>query len=292
MPSSLPADERRHAPGAERGWEESWDFDFVAGDGELAGFVRLALRPHDRVAWYWAYLAGRNRDLVVVRDHEVELPKGQALEIRGTGLWAQVICETPLEHWSMGLEASGVAVDDPTDCWRGEWGQPVPLGLDLEWEATATAAASDEPEGYRQPSAVHGEVLLGSSVLDVDGLGWRGHTWGTTPWMPGWWRMAAHLGDGTALCAASGGPAWTYPAGGGDPVTADAMATSEFGPDGLPASATLTAGGLTLAVAPVAHAPVPVDGVFAGLRLVRALCSFSGDGRAGWGWCEWVSGVG
>ena len=288
VPFPLPSDERRHPPGRDRGWEESWDFDFVTTDGELAGFVRLALRPNERQAWYWAYLAGPGRDLVVVRDHEVELPRDRTLEVRGPGLWAQVTCEVPLDHWSMGLEASGVALDDPTESWRGERGLPVPLGLDLEWEVTAAAAPLAGPDGYGQPSTVHGDVLLGSATLPVDGTGWRSHAWGPSPWSDGWWRATAHLDDGTAVCASSAGPALVYAAGGTQPASVDAGATVELRADGLPASATLAVGSLALSVIPVAHAPVPVDAA-AGVRLVRALCAFSGDGRSGRGWCEWAT---
>ena len=37
----------------------------------------------------------------------------QGLEVRADGLWGELMCETPLEHWSYGLEAFGVALDDP-----------------------------------------------------------------------------------------------------------------------------------------------------------------------------------
>ena len=97
-----PADERPHPPApdpdrSDSDWEESWHFDFVALDGSLGGFVRVTLRPGGPV-WYWAYLAGPRRPVVVVRDHELDPPPGRTLELRGPGLWAQAICETPLDH--------------------------------------------------------------------------------------------------------------------------------------------------------------------------------------------------
>ena len=48
---------------------------------------------------------------VVVRDHEVPLPR-QGLEVRAEGLWCELWCETPLEHWTYGLEAFAVQLDD------------------------------------------------------------------------------------------------------------------------------------------------------------------------------------
>ena len=163
----------------------------------------------------------------------------------------------------------------------------MPLGLDLEWEATASAAPLGEADGYGQPSVVHGEVLLGPVTLEVDGTGWRSHVWGPTQREDGSWRATAHFDDGTVVYASSGGPAWTYPPGGGAPAAVNSEAV-EVSLDGLPASATLTVADVEWSVAPVAWAPVPVDDPPRALRLVRALCSFSGAGR-GWGWCEWVS---
>src|SRR5262249_11314355 len=79
--------------------------DFARSDG-FAGFTRLELREHEGVAWYWTYLVGVPgvEGIIAVRDHEVPLPR-QRLEIRTDGLWAELVCETPGEHWTFGLEA-------------------------------------------------------------------------------------------------------------------------------------------------------------------------------------------
>jgi hypothetical protein len=278
-----PADERRHPPGAEAGWEESWYFDFATADGRLGGFVRMALRPGEGRAWYWGYLARPGRAVVAVRDHDVELPRGGALELRSAGLWAEVTCETPLDHWSMGLEAFGVALDDPTEAWRGERGDRVALGLDMEWEAAGVAEAV--PGGYAQPSSVSGEVLVGSARIEVDGRGWRSHLWGAPgPPRAAWWA-GFHLDDGTAACAWSGGGAWVYPPA-REPVAAPARAGTDLRPDGLVGGVVLEVGDLPLEAQPVAHAVVPFEGSAAADGLVRAMCSLSGAGRSGWGWYE------
>src|SRR5947209_8876138 len=110
-----PDDERRHRPGPGRAWEESWYLDFADADTGLGGYVRLALHPADGVAWFWAGVVGAGPPLVAVRDHEVPLPTGGGLEVRASGLWTELVCETPLDHWSVGLEAFGVALDDPLE---------------------------------------------------------------------------------------------------------------------------------------------------------------------------------
>ncbi|HEX2273562.1 MAG TPA: hypothetical protein VHG90_06800 [Acidimicrobiales bacterium] len=279
-----PADERRHPAEADAGWEESWYFDFVTADGRLGAFVRLALRPGEGRAWYWAYLAGRGRPVVAVRDHEVEPPRGRALEVRSAGLWAELTCETPLDHWSTGLEAFGVALDDPTDAWRGERGDRVALGLDMEWEAGERRAVA-VPDGYAQPATVHGEVLVGRERIEVDGRGWRTHLWGVPgPRLGSWWT-GAHLGDGTAVLAWSSGDAWVCPPA-GEPVSSTARGGPDSRPDGLVRGAGVGVGDLELTLEPVGQAVVPFEGSTAGDGLVRAMCSLSGAGRSGWGWYE------
>ncbi len=153
-----------------------WLLDFVAGDsagGEgtgddqgIAGFVRLELRADEQIAWYWTYLVGVPDvdGIVVVRDHEVLLPR-QGLEIRADGLWAELTCETPREHWTFGLESFGIRLDAPGDALRvgGEIGDRLAVGLDLEWEV----GAGGPPAGI-----VHGEVLVDRARHMIDGVGW------------------------------------------------------------------------------------------------------------------------
>lgn len=285
-------DERRHRPGSEDDWEESWSFDFVSGDGAFGGFVGLALHQSGQRAWYWAYLARPGRPVVVVRDHDVEPPRTRELEVRGDGLWAQVICETPFEHWSAGLEASAVAIDDPVRAWGDERGDPVGLGLDLEWEMQAPACALPQP-GYVQPATVHGEVLVGADRLTLDGIGWYTHAWGAPRWRdPRWWSVGATFDDGTALASRSSGWAstWRSDGAGRGPGAGETTGSLEtqWRHDGLPGSALAVVGDAQMSVQPVAFAPVPLDGAGSLRRvLVRALCSFTRDGQAGWGWAEW-----
>lgn len=266
-----PADERPHRPGADPEWEESWHFDFVAHDGSLGGFVRLVLRPGEGTAWYWAYLVGPRRAVVVVRDHELEPPPGRTLELRGPGLWAQLICETPLDHWSAGLEASGVALEDPAEGLRGERGHPIPLGLDVEWEAVGAPAL--EGTGYSQPAIAHGEVLLGAERMALDGTGWWVHRWGPPLWLDeGWWWAAGSVRDGATVTASG-------------PFRASVGPTLARVGNAPTSSATVAGGGVEITLEPVAWAAVPLP---EGRGLARNLCSWSQEGRRGWGWCEWL----
>lgn len=184
-----PGDERPHRPGPGPHWEESYGFDWIDDDGELGGFVRLGLRPADGAAWWWTYLVGTGHPVVAVRDHEVEIPRLPGLEVRASGLWASLMCETPLEHWSIGMEAFGVGLSDPVVRGGGagdpEWGERVPVGLDLEWEASELAFGRPGARGYDQGGVVHGHVLVGSRRFVVDGIGARYHHWGEMRWWDG-----------------------------------------------------------------------------------------------------------
>jgi hypothetical protein len=255
-----PADERRHPVGAGRDWEESWYLDFVAADGGLAGYVRLALRPGEGTAWFWAGVVGGGPTLVTVRDHEVPLPSGRSLEVRASGLWTELVCETPMDHWSVGLEAFGVALDDPLEAWGQERGDPWALGLDVEWESDGPSLPW--PGGYAQPCMVHGDVLVGAERFALDGSGVRVHLWGPAPRTEGAGWAAGRLDDGTTLA-----------------VTDPHVVRDERG---LLRSVTV-AGGITATA--LAHAPVLLPG--AG-RLARALCRYeTAAGSRGHGWAEW-----
>ena len=128
--------------------------------------------------------------------------------------------------------------------------------------------------GYQQACTVHGEVLVGSERLELDGVGWRTHHWGDREW----WDRPGATDEGPTAWAAGhfddGGPPF---------FTTDLDVVAALW---LVVSASL--GGLGLSAAPAAHAPVAVPGAGGELsRLDRALCRFTApDGRSATGWIE------
>jgi hypothetical protein len=165
--------------------EEAWGFEWGDAGGH-GGFVRLALHRAQRVASYWAYLWRPDAGPVAVRDHEVMLPRGAALEIRAEALWSELVCETPGEHWSIGLEAFGVALDHPDDGLHGEIGERIALGFDFEWETSGDPFVTDlgGVACEEQPGVVHGEVLLGRDRIPLDTVGFFEHSSGAVDQMP------------------------------------------------------------------------------------------------------------
>jgi hypothetical protein len=283
------SEEGRHSPGREPLWGESWYFDFAAPDASIGGYARLGLYPNLGVAWYWAYLVRPGQPLIAVRDHEVGLPRGRELEVRSEGLWSALTCEDPNDHWSIGLEAFAVAMEDPAEAYRGEWGDRVGLGFDLEWEASAPVFPYVGVTRYEQPCVVHGEVLVGDERLSIEGPGQRDHSWGVRDWWAfPWCWTAGRLADGTAFHGVAA-PGFATGYVGAQSVSSVSVDTT-LGDDDLPTSASLAVGDLTLAVAPIAHAPVMLeapDGRKS--RFPRALSQYTADdGRSGVGWTEWL----
>jgi hypothetical protein len=198
-----PRDERPHRPDSP-GPElcDTWSFDFWLPDVALAGIVELTWFPAAGRAVYAACIGGPAQPYVLVATESVpmEVPSG-ALEFRHEEIWAQHVCETPLDHWTVGLEAYGVALDDPYDAFERPWGERTGLGYDVEWEA-AGPAEELAPGSYRQPCVVSGEVLVGHDEHPAAaGWGWRRHRWG--PWVEpatGW--TAFWSSDGSAPLSA------------------------------------------------------------------------------------------
>jgi hypothetical protein len=263
-----PSDEHRRPAGPEPWWADAWEIDFAADptdedSGGVGGFVRLALLPAQGVAWWWTGLLTPR--LVAVRDHEVPLPRS-GLEVRADGLWGELVCETPLEHWSVGLEAFGIAYDDPADAWGDEWGERLPVGLDLEWEAIAEpgdlAPAGPPPPGgvaYCQPGRVNGEILVGPDRIPLRGTGFRSRASGVLDWWSGrpHRRLAWVTGDRGAVAVEGRDGASPFPGAGDERTTVLGEAPLLVTAPGRPA-----------------------------VRLARALCRVDGpDGGIGWAEC-------
>lgn len=296
--SAAPADEGGHEPSGDALWSESFYLDFVDPGVGVAGYVRLGLCAGLGRAWYWACVVGPDRPLITVIDHDVALPAGRSLEIRTEGLWADYTVETPLDHVSVGLEAFAVGVDDPTEVYGDLRGDRVPLGLDLEWETDGGTYAYPGVTRYEVPCRVHGQVLVGSETIEVDGFGQRDHSWGVRDWWSmAWSWTAGRLDDGTRFHGTSvdldGTPIYGtgYVQAPGEALigTAQVRRREDLGPAGLPRAASWQVGDLELAVEPVAFAPVLLTGTDGRTsRFPRAWTRFTaGDGRTGHGWTEW-----
>ena len=295
--SPAAADERAHSPGPESWWCETWHLDVATTDG-IGVAVRLACAPALGVAWWWTHvLLPDQPGPIVVRDHEVGLPR-QGLEVRADGLWGELFCESPFDHWTYGLEAFGVRLDDAADSLHGEIGERMPVGLDLEWEADATSsrphehAPSDSSGGYEQFGVVHGEVLIDRARLEIDAVGLRSHTWGPLrvdrPAYSAW----AHSGElSFSFTGSEGSDVDGYLVRPGARAAAITALRRETGrrPDGLPVIARYVIDDdLEIDAEVLGLSVVPLRGP-GGERatLARGLCAYRGTGRE-IGWSSWL----
>jgi hypothetical protein len=130
-----------------------WSLQF-ADDQGIRGSLSLTV---DATASFDAQVVVPGVGVIVVRDDELAPPKrDDLLVVRGEGLWAELLCETPGEHWSFGLEAFGVRFDDEAEAATSDRGERVAVGFDLEWET---------------PDRVVGEILVGRAKYDLDARG-------------------------------------------------------------------------------------------------------------------------
>jgi hypothetical protein len=187
---------------ADEGRREAWWFDAVAAAGSLAVAVCVGRRPSVGRGWYWAVVAGAGRKTVWVMDPDLALPaSGPALELRAPGLWADHNPSAPGGHWSVAAEAFGVALDDPWDAWDRAFGDPTPVGLDLEWDPVTPPLVLDGDLGGPAGSwavgcEVHGEVLVGDERFELTCTGSRGRWWGSAGgWSAQGWSQQRVVGE-------------------------------------------------------------------------------------------------
>ncbi len=136
----------------------------------------VAKHPGRRTASFVAAYLRPNVQPIVISELDVPLP-AERWEIRASGLWADHICETPLDHWSYGLEAFALAIDRPDELLGSGLGDRVPLGWELEFEASKPAGWLGT-DCYQQLGRVHGIVLTNGARDPVEGVALRTHWWG------------------------------------------------------------------------------------------------------------------
>src|SRR5690349_9989718 len=280
----------------------TWRFAAAHPDG-TGVLIRLALPPGGGRAWYWAYLFVPEVGLVVVRDHEVPAPRPGApdLEILADSLWAELVCETPGEHWGLGLEAFGVVLDDPWDALQGELGTRVAVGFDLEWEHLAPELRDGDVREH-QFGRVHGELLVGRERFAFDAVGARERTATARPAPAAGHHASFAFGDSLAAAIAVAPAGDGAQAGSGyvwrpgEPLHVTDRVTVEARPGGratepaVPGPVRYVVDGLLEVEAETAaFAVVPLPAGHAVEALLRAVVGADAGAAPGAGLAEWVS---
>jgi hypothetical protein len=141
--------------------------------GVVSGYRRFARGR----SWYWAAVARPGHPLLHVADWSVP-PRPDPLLVKGDGLWAEHVCDAPLEQWTVANETYAAALDDPAEALGRAYGAPTALACDLEWYATGPATPLRD--GYEQPGVVHATIeLAGEPALRLaEAPAHRWHRWG------------------------------------------------------------------------------------------------------------------
>ena len=129
-------------------------------------------------AWYWSAVARRGEPLLHVTEWEVPA-RSDPLLVKAHNLWAEHMCDVPMEQWTVANETYAAALDDPDDALGRAYGQPAPVAVDLEWYATAPPRPI--ADGFVQDGVVHAVVELAGGPLhlsEVPARRWR--RWGET----------------------------------------------------------------------------------------------------------------
>jgi hypothetical protein len=305
-----PGDEQRHPPDADELWNESYYADFVNGDGQWGGWLRLGLYPNKNVAWWTTYIVGLGRPGVCSVNYQVPVPAGDGLLAEDPASATRIELEIidPLRAFRIAARAPATVMAQPEDVYDGTTGTPAILDLDLTWTTDGSPYHYELTTRYEIPCTVQGTVTIGDETLTIDGggQGQRDHSWGVRDWWAfGWCWSSARLDDGTRVHLADirmpGFPvAFGYlqrpEAGEVHPVTSLGV-TEVLGHHGFPDSARIELAtsdvdhGTTIGVdvTPLAFGPVLLrsdDGRTS--NFPRAMVRYSADdGRQGLGWIEW-----
>ena len=156
------------------GLDDTIDIEWVDKRAGVAGLLRVAVRPAAGATWFLAVVHERTAPPVVVLDYDLPLVSN-AWEFRAPGIWADFVCETPVEQWAVGLEAFGLAVDPTVLLTPASFGDRTPVGLDGDVEAVM--APDEDDEGFAHEITFRGEVLVGSKGYDIDAVGMRRRRW-------------------------------------------------------------------------------------------------------------------
>jgi hypothetical protein len=294
-----PADERRHAPGPERLWNESYYLDFVADEGAIAGYARVGFCPNLGVTWWTTMIVGTDRPVAASVAYDLPAVPGDRLALSGGGCDLRIDVTEPLA--TMGLQATAPAClyDEASAIYRGDPGRPSDIGIDLSWTTDGVPYHYDFTTRYEVPCLVSGQITVGSDRITVNGQGQRDHSWGVRDWWAfAWCWMSARLDDGTRVHVTDiripgqrVAVGYVQPPDGPVHSVSGASVTEVPGVEGMPSSGRvrIELGGLDLQIEPLAFGPlllVAEDGQTS--RFSRAAARFTAeDGRSGTGWIEW-----
>ena len=192
-----PLDERMHPVGAEGAWSESYYFNFVDPDSQIAMFTRMGFRPGDGWAdgLHVVYLGG---DRVAFTYGRREI--GKDLNAYNDDLRAgqlELVCVVPFQNWEVRYKGPAQDIADASILLERRrarpegWYQPATLSMQMDFNALTEPhyAANGARGHFEQTGQVRGEIRLegasGTEVFHPSGFGVRDKSWGPRDWGAG-----------------------------------------------------------------------------------------------------------
>jgi hypothetical protein len=207
-----PADERMHPVGDVPAWSESYYFNFVDPDSEVAMFTRMGFRPGNGWAdgLHAIYLGG---DRVAFTYSRRDI--GTDLSVYDDDLAAgqlRLTCVEPFKHWRVGYDGPAQDIADAAVLMERRklrpegWYRPAELSMDIDFRGISAphyaSVRADSVHGhFEQTGSVSGEIRIGEESYTVNGFGVRDKSWGPRDW-----------GAGSGRGGKSSGPAPSTPA--------------------------------------------------------------------------------
>ena len=154
-------DERDDGPHPDAGAEE-WVFTAWLADGSVGLVSGLPAAPAATAAGPGGTgrrSARRGQPLLHVTEWDVPA-RPDPLLVKAHGLWAEHVCDAPMEQWTVANETYAAALDDPDEALGRAYGMPSAVAFDLEWYAAGPPVALPAGDGYEQDGVVHGIVEL------------------------------------------------------------------------------------------------------------------------------------
>jgi hypothetical protein len=225
-------DERLHPPGPELSWTETTWLEFYAPASELAGVVRLDVRPNQDASEVSLSFFLPDDGFVTAR-HVAPMASGAGSVVAIEDARLEIV--EPLRHWRIAYDGPSHSLASVADAGRREaWQKSRLERLIVELDVTSAQDALPGKGSFVQPVRVAGEVWVSGDRYEIEARALRGKTWGSGVIPERASRIALTFGDDRALFArAEAGSAaagamqivdgWTSVAGEVRPVVAVAI---------------------------------------------------------------------
>lgn len=147
----------------------------AVSDDRRSALVARVARWAEGAQLHVAVLGIGLRPLVLV---DLDLPAtNDRWEFRTSGLWVELVVEQPGIHWSSGLEAFAIGLDDPEELLGRGYGHRTPLGWELDFVGEADEVEQPSDGLEYQPVRVDGLILTGTGESETHGFEGQGLRW-------------------------------------------------------------------------------------------------------------------